>query len=111
MFLEKSKCQLSNIVKELQVVGLYIEDQGHVVDYVSINILKHDDGSFEFTQCSLIDSIIEDEGLSYAKATTKLMLSKRHSMLSKIPLTLTMISITAQLFAYSTTLPRQHGQT
>ena len=71
MFLGKSERQLSNIVKELQDIGLDIEDQGHPEDYVGVNIRKHDDGSYEFTQCALIDSIIEDVGLSYAKATTK----------------------------------------
>ena len=71
MFLGKSKHQLSNILKELQDVCLYIEDQGHPVDYVDDNIRKHDDGSYEFTQHAHIDSIIEDVVLSYAKARTK----------------------------------------
>ena len=38
MFLGKSEHQLSNIVKELQGVGLDIEDLGHPVDYISVNI-------------------------------------------------------------------------
>ena len=39
------------------------------------------------------------------------IMSKSHSMLSKIPLTSTTTSITAQLLANLTTLSRQHGQT
>ena len=50
MFLVKSEHQLSNIAKELQDVGLDIEDQGYPVNSVGVNILKHDDGSYEFTQ-------------------------------------------------------------
>jgi hypothetical protein len=59
--------QLQGIIKEVQDLGLNIEDQGHPADYVSININKLQDGSFEFTQWALIDSIIEDVGLKDAK--------------------------------------------
>jgi hypothetical protein len=48
-------------------VGLNIEDQGHPVDYVGVNIKKAKDGSYEFTQWALINSIIEDVGLKDAK--------------------------------------------
>jgi hypothetical protein len=44
-----------------------IEDQGHPADYVGVNIKKMKDGSYEFTQRALIDSIIEDTGLKDAK--------------------------------------------
>ena len=71
MFLRKSECQLSNNVMKLQDVGLDIEDQGHPDDYDDVNTWKYDGGSYEFTQCDLIDSITENIGLSYAKATTK----------------------------------------
>jgi hypothetical protein len=40
-----------------------MEDQGHPVDYVGVNIKKLKDGSYEFTQRALIDSIIDDAGL------------------------------------------------
>ena len=50
-------------MKELQDVGLNIEDQGHPADYVRVNVQMHDDGSFEIIQCALIDSIIEDVGI------------------------------------------------
>ena len=43
-----SECQLSKIVKELQDVGLDIEEQWHPADYVVINMWKLDDGSYEF---------------------------------------------------------------
>ncbi len=47
--------------------GLNIEDQGHPADYVDVNITKAKDDSHEFTQCTLIDSFIEDIGLKDAK--------------------------------------------
>jgi hypothetical protein len=48
-------------------LGLNIEDQGHPADYIGVNIKKMKDGSYEFTQHALIDSIIEDVGLKDAK--------------------------------------------
>ena len=38
---------------------------------VGVNIQKYDNSSYEFTQCALIDSNIEDISLTYAKTTTK----------------------------------------
>ena len=57
--------------KELQDVGFDIEDKGCPVEEVSIDKQKDDDGSYEFMQCALIDSIIDDVGLSYTKARMK----------------------------------------
>ena len=112
MFLGKSEHQLSNIVKKLQGVGLDIEDQGHPKDYVSVNIQKHDDGSYECTQCDLIDSIIEDIGLSYAKATTKPVLATVQKLLHAFKDSSYFNNdFSAQSFANSTTLLRQRGQT
>jgi hypothetical protein len=54
-------------IKEIQDVGLNIEDQGHPADYVGVNIKKLQDGSYAFTQRALIDSIIDDVGLKNAK--------------------------------------------
>ena len=71
MFLGKSECQLSNIVNKLQDVGLDTDGQGHPSNYGVVIIQKNDDGSYKFTQCALIDSIIKDAGLSFAKVTTK----------------------------------------
>ena len=48
-------------------MGLNIEDQGHPADYVGVNIKKLKDGSYEFTQRALIDSIISDVGLTDSK--------------------------------------------
>ena len=111
--LRKSEHQLSNIVKELKVVGLDIEDQGHLAGYAGVNIGKHDDGSYEFTQCALIDSIKEDVCLSHAKATTKPIPAavKKPLNVFKDSFSSTMTSITAQLYANSTTLCRQCSQT
>ena len=59
--------QLQEVIKEIQNLGLNIEDQGHPEDYVGVNIKKLKDGSYEFTQQALIDSIIDDIGHKDAK--------------------------------------------
>ncbi len=59
--------QLQDIIEEIQDLGLNIEDQGHPPDYVGVNIKKLNDGSYEFTQQALIDSIIDDVGPKDAK--------------------------------------------
>jgi hypothetical protein len=59
--------QLQEVIKEIQNLGLNIEDQGHLADYVGVNIKKLKYGFYEFTQQVLIDSIIDDIGLKDAK--------------------------------------------
>jgi hypothetical protein len=59
--------QPQDVIKEIQDLGLDIEDQGHPADYVGVNIKKLKDGSFESTQQALIYSIIDDVGLIDAK--------------------------------------------
>ena len=49
-----------DLIKQLQDVGLRLEDQGHPVCYVGVNIKKTHDGTYEFTQRALIESIIDD---------------------------------------------------
>ncbi len=44
-----------------------IEDQGHLADHVRVNIKKLCYGSIEFTQRTLIDSIILDVGVNDSK--------------------------------------------
>ncbi len=56
--------KLQDAIKEIQDLGLNIEDQGHPADYVGVNIKKLRDGSYEFTQCALNDY---DVGLKDAK--------------------------------------------
>ncbi len=58
---------LQQAIKDIQDIELNIEDQGHPADYVGVNIRKLRDGSYEFTQRTLIDSIISDVGLKDAK--------------------------------------------
>jgi hypothetical protein len=58
---------LQQAIKDIQDIELNIEDQGHPGDYVGVNIKKLRDGSYEFTQRTLIDSIISDVGLQDAK--------------------------------------------
>ena len=67
IFVGSNDSQLQGIIKEVQDLGLNIEDQGHPADYVGVNINKLRDGSYEFTQRALIDSIIEDVGLKDSK--------------------------------------------
>jgi hypothetical protein len=67
IFLGSDDLQLQEVTKEIQNLGLNIEDQGHPVDYVGVNIKKLKDGSYEFTQWGLIDSIIQDAGLKDAE--------------------------------------------
>jgi hypothetical protein len=59
--------QLQEVIKEIQNLGLNIEDQGHPADDVGVNIKKLKVGSYEFTQQALIDSIVDDIGLKDAK--------------------------------------------
>ncbi len=68
IFLGSIDSQLQDVIKEIQNLGLNIEDQGHPVDYLGVNIKKLKDGSYEFTQQALIYSIIDDIGLKDAKA-------------------------------------------
>ncbi len=67
IFLGSKDLQLQEVIKEIQDLGLNIEDQGHPMDYKGVNIKKLTDGSYEFTQQSLIDFIIDDIGLKDAK--------------------------------------------
>jgi hypothetical protein len=62
IFLGNNDAHLQHAIKEIQGLGLNIEDQGHPADYVGVNIKKLRDGTYEFTQRALIDSIIEDVG-------------------------------------------------
>ncbi len=67
IFLGNNDSKLQEAIKDIQNLGLNIEDQGHPADYGGVNIKKLCDGSYEFTKCALIDSIINDVELKYAK--------------------------------------------
>ncbi len=66
IFLDKDDSKLQDDIKEIQDLGLNVEDQGHPADYVGVNIKKLWDGSYEFTQRALINAIIDDIGLQDA---------------------------------------------
>jgi hypothetical protein len=68
IFLGNDDSKLQAAIQEIQEIGLNIEDQGHPANYVGVNIKKLRDGLYEFTQCALIDAIIDDIGLKDAKA-------------------------------------------
>jgi hypothetical protein len=67
IFLGHDDVQLLQAIKEIQGLGLNIEDQGHPADHVGGSIKKHCNGFYEFTQGALIDSIIKDAGISNSK--------------------------------------------
>ncbi len=67
IFLGNDDAQLLQAIKKIQGLGLNIRDQGHPADYVGVSIKKHHYGFYEFTQCALIDSIIEDVEISDSK--------------------------------------------
>jgi hypothetical protein len=67
IFVGNDDTKLQEIIKEIQQLGLNIEDQGHPADYVGVSIKKLKDGAYEFTQRALIDSIIQDVGLTDSK--------------------------------------------
>jgi hypothetical protein len=67
IFLGNDDTKLLQAIKEIQGLGLYIEDHGHPEDYVGVSIKKHCNSFFEFTQRTLIDSTIEDAGISESK--------------------------------------------
>jgi hypothetical protein len=67
IFLGNDDSKLQDAIKDIQDLGLNIEDQGHPADYVGVNIKRLLDGSYEFTRRTLIDSIINDVRLKDAK--------------------------------------------
>ena len=64
IFLGKNDSKLQDAIKEIQDLGLNIEDQGHPADCIGVNIKKLRDVSYEFTQCALIHAIKDDVGLN-----------------------------------------------
>jgi hypothetical protein len=70
IFIGSNDTQLQDVIKELQDLNLKIEDQGHPADYVGVNNSKIKDGSYEFMQRALIDSIIKDFNLTDSKTKT-----------------------------------------
>ncbi len=45
IFMGSNDLQLQDVIKEIQDLGLNIEDQGHPVDYVGVNTKMLKDGS------------------------------------------------------------------
>jgi hypothetical protein len=70
IFIGSNDTQLQDVIKELQDQNLKIEDQGHPADNIGVNISKIKDGSYEFMQRALIDSIIKDVNLTDLKTKT-----------------------------------------
>jgi hypothetical protein len=67
IFIGVDDSQLTTAINEIQALGLNIEDQGHPADYVGVSIKRLKNDSYEFTQRTLIDSIIDDVGLTDSK--------------------------------------------
>jgi hypothetical protein len=68
IFLGNKDAQLQQAIKKIQDLGLNIEDQGHPADYVGVSIKKLHDGSYKFTQRTLINAIINKVGINDARA-------------------------------------------
>ena len=69
LMFDMSGKDLDTFIQELRDADLDIEDQGDPSDYVGVNITKDDQGYLNFNQLALIDSIINDVGLSQSKRT------------------------------------------
>jgi hypothetical protein len=67
IFIGNDDSQLKEAIREIQALGLNIQDQGHPANYVRVNIKRTKDGSYKFTQRAFIDSIIKDIGLTDSK--------------------------------------------
>jgi len=74
---------LDNLVQELRDVDLDVEDLGYPSDYIGVNLSKDED-TFHFTQRALIDSIIEDAGLTNSRKT-KPVPAKSSQLLHSFP--------------------------
>ena len=64
-FLGPSNYKLTAMTEALKQSGLKIEDKCHPSDYIGVNIKKHCDRTYEFAQLALIDSILNDIGLTH----------------------------------------------
>ena len=72
---------LAVMTRQIQNLGMNIEDQGHPADYVRVNIKKLKNGTYEFTQKALIDAIISnvDIGDAYTKPVPAKMTLQLHA--------------------------------
>ena len=82
IFLGSDDAKLQEAIKDIQDLGLNVEDQGHPADYIGVSIKKLQDGSYEFTQHALIDSIIIDIGLKDAKVKPVPVLSWKRARIT-----------------------------
>ncbi len=67
IFLGPGDQQLTQAIRDIQNAGLNIKDQDHPADSAWVNIEKAKDGSYMFSQRALINSIIQDVGLTDKK--------------------------------------------
>jgi hypothetical protein len=67
IFIGDNDSQLTTAINKIHALGLNIKDQGHPADYVGVSIKRLKNGSYEFTHRTLIDSIIDDVGLTNSK--------------------------------------------
>ena len=67
IFIGNDDSKLQDAIREIQDLGLNIEDKGHPADYIAVNIKKLWNGSDEFIQRTIINVIIIDVGLNNAK--------------------------------------------
>ncbi len=67
IFIGDNDSQLTTAINKIRALGLNIKDQGPPVDYVGVSIKRLKNGSYEFTQRALIDSIVDNVGLTDSK--------------------------------------------
>jgi hypothetical protein len=67
IFIGDNDSQLTTAINKIRALGLKIEDQGHPADYAGVSIKRLRNGSYEFTQRTLIDSIVDNVGLTDSK--------------------------------------------
>jgi Reverse transcriptase (RNA-dependent DNA polymerase) len=59
ILIDPDKEKVSKAMLDMQA-RFEVQDEGDLSDYLGFKVSKHDDGSLEFTQPQLIDSILED---------------------------------------------------
>ena len=56
--------ELDDIIKEIESTGLHITSEDGIEDFLGVNIERKPDGTIHMTQKRLVQSILEDLGLT-----------------------------------------------
>ena len=77
--------ELDSILKQMEGAGLDITSEGGIDDFLGVNIEHKPDGTIHLTQARLIQSILEDLGLTADNVATKSTPMASSKLLSKHP--------------------------